>query len=280
MACEASGVWRGTATRLDRALPELGLARSRSQAAELIAGGTVRVNGANVIKAGTRVVPGSLIDVAAIDRYVSRAAHKLAAGLDVFGLDPEGVLALDVGASTGGFTQVLLERGAAQVLAIDVGHGQLVEGLRLDPRVRSVEGCNARDLTPESLAAITGVDGAPRLVVGDLSFISLELVLPALASVASEDAEFVLLIKPQFEVGRQGVSGGIVTDTELACGAIERVILAAADLGLECRGLTVSPVTGEHGNREMLAYFVRALAADPSEWLERIRELFDVGGGA
>lgn len=272
--------WDGPAERLDRVLPSLGLARSRSRAAELIAGGRARVDGEVAVKAGMRVAPGSLIAVEGDDRYVSRAAHKLLAGLDAFSVEPDGRLALDVGASTGGFTQVLLERGAREVLAIDVGHGQLAEAIRADARVRAVEGCNARELTPESLAEATGVAEAPGIVVGDLSFISLDLVLPALALVAAPDAQFVLLVKPQFEVGRQGVSGGIVTDRELAIAAVARVIRGAASLGLECLGVALSPIAGEHGNREVLAHFARGGAADPPEWEQRIREVFDAGGEA
>lgn len=280
MPASVSAVWAGEAARLDRVLPELGLARSRSQAAELIAGGLVQVDDAPAAKAAQRIAPGVRLEVAGIDHYVSRAAHKLVAGLDAFGVNVRGLLALDVGASTGGFTQVLLERGAEAVIALDVGHGQLAETIREDPRVRVVEGCNARELTPSALAERSGVDEAPGLVVGDLSFISLGLVLPALVSVAAREAQFVLLIKPQFEVGRQGVSGGIVTDPELARTAVERVILAAQELGLDCCGLAASPIAGEHGNREVLACFARDQASDPTEWGERIRELFDAGGVA
>ena len=269
--------WQGPVERLDRVLPELGLARSRSQAAELISAGLVRVNGERAAKAGVRVAARSSIEVDGADHYVSRAARKLIAGLDAFGVDPAGALALDVGASTGGFTQVLLERGAREVLAVDVGHGQLADEIRADPRVRAVEGCNARDLTPQVLAERTGAEEAPRIVVGDLSFISLELVLPALLAVASDDADFVLLIKPQFEVGRQGVSGGIVTDRRLAVAAVARVIDSAASIGLACLGLIVSPIAGEHGNREALAHFARGTVADRPEWEQRLHGLFDTG---
>jgi 23S rRNA (cytidine1920-2'-O)/16S rRNA (cytidine1409-2'-O)-methyltransferase len=175
---------------------------------------------------------------------------------------------------------VLLERGARTVLAVDVGHDQLATSIREDGRVIAVEGCNVRDLTPDSLAAETGVDEPPALIVGDLSFISLELVLPALAGVAAPDARFVLLVKPQFEVGRLGVSGGIVTDPELAADAVARVIRSAAELGLTCRGVEASPISGEHGNREVLAHFVREDRADQTEWSEAIRELLGAGGGA
>lgn len=276
----ATAGWDKAAERLDRVLPALGLARSRSQASELISQGKARIDGEVVTKAGTKVVAGATVSVEGGDHYVSRAAHKLLAGLDAFSVDPSGMLALDVGASTGGFTQVLLERGAREVLAIDVGHGQLAEGIRSDPRVRVVEGCNARELTAESLTAATGVHEAPGLIVADLSFISLELVLPALLRVASQRAEMVLLVKPQFEVGRLGVSGGIVTDPELAIRAVARVILFAEQLGLQCRAAALSPIAGEHGNREVLVHFARAEVSDPTEWEQRIRELFDSGGEA
>lgn len=280
MTVTATANWEEAAERLDRVLPALGLARSRSQASELIAQGKVRADGEIVTKAGAKIIAGVTVSVEGGDHYVSRAAHKLLAGLDAFAVDPSGVLALDVGASTGGFTQVLLEQGARQVLAIDVGHSQLAESIRSDIRVRAVEGCNARELTAESLAVATGVDEAPQLIVADLSFISLELVLPALLDVAAHSAEMVLLVKPQFEVGRSGVSGGIVTDPKLAIRAVARVIRFAEQLGLQCRGVTLSPIAGEHGNREVLAHFVRAEAADPTEWEQRIRELFETGGEA
>lgn len=243
--------------RLDVALAERGLARSRSQAAELIAGGHVLVDDAVVTKASTKVDAESSVQVHGGDHYVSRAAHKLIAGLDEFSVNPSGRLVLDLGASTGGFTQVLLEREARKVIALDVGHGQLVESLRSDTRVHLVEGSNARELTPEVLAAISGVREAPDLVVGDLSFISLTLVLPAIASVAAASAQLVLLIKPQFEVGRQGLRDGIVKDSGLADSAVRKVVASAEGLGFKTRGLMPSPITGEHGNREYLAYFVR-----------------------
>ncbi|MBN9612616.1 MAG: TlyA family RNA methyltransferase [Actinobacteria bacterium] len=248
-------------TRLDVAVAERGLARSRSQAAELIAARRVRVDGAVVAKAGMRIAENSVLEVEGADHYVSRAAQKLLAGLDAFGVSADGALALDLGASTGGFTQVLLERGAREVIALDVGHGQLVEQLRADSRVRVVEGCNARELTAESLAEVSGTDEAPALVVGDLSFISLTLVLPAIARVVASVAELVLLIKPQFEVGKGGIRDGIVVDAALAEEAVERVVACAVDCGFIFGGTAPSPVTGEHGNREFLAYFFKEVNA-------------------
>lgn len=268
--------WRGDAQRLDRALPLLGLARSRSQAAELIAAGSVLVDGAAVTKAGTRVGEGTRIAVAGADHYVSRAAHKLLAALDAFGVDPADRVALDLGASTGGFTQVLLERDARTVLAIDVGHDQLVPELRDDPRVRLVEGRNARELTPENLAADTGVAEAPTLVVADLSFISLTLILPAIARCAAPGADLVLLIKPQFEVGR--VRDGVVTDPALWAEAIRTVLRTAHEHGLAARGLAPSPISGGSGNREFLVHFAGAGDAHPTEWEGRIAELCDGAG--
>ena len=280
MTARDTANWGEAAERLDRVLPALGLARSRSQASEFISQGKVRVGGEIITKAGAKVAAGATVSVEGGDHYVSRAAHKLLAGLDEFSVDPSGMLALDVGASTGGFTQVLLERGAREVLAVDVGHGQLAERIRSDSRVRAVEGCNARELTAGSLAAATGVSEAPGLIVADLSFISLELELPALLRVAAERAEMVLLVKPQFEVGRLGVSGGIVNDPELAIRAVARVIHFAEQLGLRCRSAALSPIAGEHGNREVLVHFARGEAADQTEWEQPIRELFISGGEA
>ncbi|MDI6023351.1 TlyA family RNA methyltransferase [Leucobacter sp. UT-8R-CII-1-4] len=275
-----SAIWLGDAERLDRVLPSLDLARSRSQAAELIAQGKARVDGNVVTKAGAKVGAGAEIAVEGGDHYVSRAAHKLLAGLDLFQVEAKNLLALDVGASTGGFTQVLLERGAREVLSVDVGHDQLAPSIRADDRVRVVEGFNAREMTAESLSAATGVSEAPELIVADLSFISLELVIPAMLSVSAHNAEFILLIKPQFEVGRLGVSGGIVTNTELAADAVERVIRFAETMGLTCGGIAASPITGEHGNQEVLAHFTRTAPTDPTEWKQHIRALFIAGGSA
>lgn len=275
VAPERSAVWQGAPDRLDRVLPELGLARSRSRAAELVAAGKVRVAGAVAAKSGARVTAGNEISVEGDDHYVGRAAHKLIAGLDLFGVDPRDKVALDVGASTGGFTQVLLERGARRVLAIDVGHGQMAHELAADERVRLVEGRNARELTAENLAADTGVDAAPQLVVADLSFISLTLVLPAIAEVAAESADFVLLIKPQFEVGR--VRDGVVASPAQRAEAIERVLGAARELELGVRGLDISPLSGGAGNREFLVHLSRGAAADPAEWERRIAELSTAG---
>lgn len=270
-AAPLNATWSGDPERLDRVLPELGLARSRSQASELILAGKVKLNGTTAVKAGVKVLAGSRIELTLGDHYVSRAAHKLVAALDEFVVDPAAKLALDLGASTGGFTQVLLERGARAVQAIDVGHGQLVSELREDDRVRAVEGCNARELTAGGLAAATGIAEAPEIIVADLSFISLGLILPAIARVAGENADVILLIKPQFEVGR--VRDGIVTDPGLRAEAMRTVLRAATDNGFAVRALGASPVLGARGNREYLGHFTRGGESNPTEWEERITQL-------
>lgn len=269
-----AAVWAGDPARLDRVLPELGLARSRSRATELIAAGGVTVDGVTAAKPGLRVSPGARITVAGDDHYVGRAAHKLIAALDSFGLSPAGGVALDIGASTGGFTQVLLERGACAVQAIDVGRDQLAPQLRADPRVHLVEGRNARELTADNLAEDTGIADSPTLVVADLSFISLSLVFPAIARVAAADAHLALLVKPQFEVGR--VRDGVVTSPEKWAEAIRIVLRSAAEHGFAARGLAASPIAGGTGNREYLAHFVRGTSPDPTEWEGRIAELTGV----
>lgn len=262
----SEATWGGAPERLDRAVAALGLARSRSHAAELITGGSVRINEKQVTKAGHRVGTGARIHVTRADHYVSRAAHKLRSGLADFGIDPAGRLALDLGASTGGFTQVLIEHGARAVQAIDVGHGQMVDGLRADARVHLVEGCNARDLTAEMLASVTGIPERPDLVVADLSFISLTLVLPAIAATAAAAADLVLLIKPQFEVGRDGIHDGIVVSDARRADAIRTVLRSAAEHGYDARGLMRSPIVGGNGNIEYLVHLQRTAEPNPTEW--------------
>lgn len=260
-------------TRLDAALAARGLARSRSHAATLIAEGRVRIGGRPVVKASTPVADSDELSVDGADAYVSRGAHKLIAALDGFGIAAAGRLALDMGASTGGFTQVLRERGARRVLAVDVGHGQLAPTIALDEGVISVEGFNVRYMTPENLAAATGEQSAPDLITGDLSFISLEHVLPAVADVAHEGADVVLLVKPQFEVGRTAVRGGLVTDPATRVDAVERTAWSAWDAGLGLRGILASPILGTHGNAEYLMHLVPGAEDDPTQWTERIAEL-------
>jgi 23S rRNA (cytidine1920-2'-O)/16S rRNA (cytidine1409-2'-O)-methyltransferase len=259
--------------RLDAELVRRGLARSRTQASRAIAEGRVTIDGAPATKAATRVAPDAELDLIGGDGYVSRAALKLVAALDAFEVDPAGRFALDIGASTGGFTQVLVERGARRVLALDVGHGQLAEPVRSDPRVVAVEGRNARTLTATSVAEWAGDPEPASLVVADLSFIALGTVLPALVETAAPGADFVLLIKPQFEVGRQGVREGIVRDRSLRQDAVSGVLRAAHDLGLGTAGLVPSPILGGAGNHEYLVHFSASVGGDPSEWRGRVSGL-------
>lgn len=254
------------APRLDQALVERGLARSRSQAQQRIAEGLVTVDGRPALKASARVPEAATVAVAGDDAWVSRAAHKLLAALEAFRVDPDGRVALDAGASTGGFTQVLLARGAAHVTALDVGHGQFQLDAAALP-VTLVEGANVRDLAPGWL------DPAPSIVTADLSFISLELAIPPLAGVAAEGADWIVLIKPQFEVGRTGVREGIVTDPSLRAQAIDRVLWAAWDAGLGTAGLIGSPIAGTRGNVEYLAHLSAARGANPTEWRDEAARL-------
>lgn len=253
-------------------MAERGLVRSRTQAARLIAAGLVTVDGRPAVKASMPVSDRQYIEIAQLDHYVSRAAHKLIAALDEFEISVADRLVLDVGASTGGFTQVLLERGARQVIALDVGHDQLVPELRAEPRVRVVEGFNARELSTESLTSATGITERPSMLVADLSFISLTVVLPAFVATLGADADFVVLVKPQFEVGRGGIREGVVHNAALRDEAIMGVLWAAWDLGLGCRALTASPIAGTAGNREFLVW-LRADGGNPSEWQSRVAEL-------
>lgn len=255
---------------MDAALAARGLARSRSNAAQLIADGLVTVDGRPALKPALRVRGDQQLAVAATDHYVSRAAHKLGAALDAFPIDVTGRTALDVGASTGGFTQVLLERGARTVIALDVGHDQLAPSIRADERVVVIEGMNARYLTRESLRAAASVTALPDLVVADLSFISLGLVLPALVGTVGPDADFVVLVKPQFEVGRGGIREGFVRDPALREDAVSGVLWAAWDLGLPTAGILSSPIAGSAGNHEYLAWFSTAVGGNPTEWTEQV----------
>ena len=263
--------------RLDAAVAARGLARSRTHAAQLIESGVVTVDGVGVVKTSTKVSDEAVIEVAAADHYVSRAAHKLLAGLDAFGIDPAGRVALDMGASTGGFTQVMRERGAALVIAVDVGHGQLSPTTASDVKVVSVEGFNVRHMTRDSLVEVSGIAAPPQLIVGDLSFISLLHVLPPVVEVMAPDADVVLLIKPQFEVGRTGVREGLVTDAGKRADAVANVLWAAWDAGLATHGLIASPIVGTHGNAEFVAHF-RAVGSDrdagnPTQWLSTVNRL-------
>jgi len=237
--------------RLDLALVGRGLARSRSHARQLIDAGRVRVAGLGTVKAATIVDSGSDIFVRT-DPYVSRAAHKLIPALDESGVAvPERVL--DAGASTGGFTQVLLERGARLVYAVDVGHGQMAPSLRDDPRVVVAEGVNVRDLN------LAHVGGHPvGLVVADLSFISLRLVLERLLSVLECDGAALILVKPQFEVGRANLdSHGVVVDNVVGERAVSGIIELATALGWRLDWSAPSRLPGEKGNQEVFCLFRR-----------------------
>lgn len=231
------------------------------------------VDGRPVVKASTSVETDSVLDVAGTDHYVSRGAHKLLAALDAFDVDVNDRVALDLGASTGGFTQVLRERGARPVMAVDVGHGQLSTVVGADPDVVSVEGYNVRFMTADSLAGATGIAERPTVVTGDLSFISLEHVLPAVVATAAPEADVILLIKPQFEVGRTAVKGGLVTDPALRSDAVHGVLWAAWDAGLTTSGLIASPIVGTHGNQEYVAWFSATRGSDPSEWESTVTRL-------
>lgn len=260
------------AVRLDAALASRGLARSRNQAVQLIADGVVTVDGRPATKPAQRVTTANVIAVADSGGYVSRAALKLLAALDAFPIPVEGRIALDVGASTGGFTQVLLERGAELVIALDVGHGQLAPSIRAHERVVVVEGENARFLTRDVLAA-AGVEETPTLIVADLSFISLGLVLPALVETVGTSADFLVLVKPQFEVGRGGIREGIVRDPALREDAVNGVLWSAWDLGLPTAGVISSPIAGGSGNREYLAWLSTESGSNPTEWTEQVSAL-------
>jgi 23S rRNA (cytidine1920-2'-O)/16S rRNA (cytidine1409-2'-O)-methyltransferase len=242
-----------TRQRLDTLLVQRGLAPSRERARALILAGQVRVDDTVVSKAGTPVVDSARIELTAPDHpYVGRGGLKLAHALDTFAIDVTGATALDIGASTGGFTDVLLQRGAARVVALDVGHGQLDWRLRNDPRVVVLERVNARTLTPDQLPPTARVF---RLVTIDVSFISLRYVLPALPPVLAPGASVVALVKPQFEAGRAEVrKGGIVRDDAVHARVVEEIARAADALGLERAGLTESPIAGMEGNREFLLH--------------------------
>jgi len=231
----------------------------------------VTVDGVPVLKPSAKVAESAVIVLAGLDHYVSRAAHKLIAALDAFEVDPAGRLALDVGASTGGFTQVLLERGARRVIALDVGHAQLAPLMRSDPRVVVVEGFNVRELNATGLQQMGGGE-LPTLVVADVSFISLKLVLPAVVGAVGVEPDFVLLIKPQFEVGRTGIREGIVHDSGLRDDAVMGVLWAAWDLGLGTAGVIASPIAGGAGNREYLAW-LSTEGVNPTEWAARVTAL-------
>lgn len=239
--------------RLDAELVRRGVVTSREQARSAIESGRVSIAGVTASKPATQVDESAAIE---IDQdtaaYVSRGAHKLIGALDEFSIDVAGAQALDAGASTGGFTQVLLERGAAQVMAVDVGYGQLAWSLRSDPRVVVRERTNVRQLSIEELPL------HPDLVVADLSFISLTKVLPALVGVAAPRASFLVMVKPQFEAGREKVGSGVVTDPAVRRDAVAQVARAARDLGMGIHGVVASPLPGPKGNVEYFLWMTRS----------------------
>ncbi|MGN6502338.1 MAG: TlyA family RNA methyltransferase [Pseudolysinimonas sp.] len=252
--------------RLDAELVRRGLSRSRALAVAAIEEGRVTVDGKTATKASLRVPADAELGLDGDDRWVSRSAGKLAAALDAFDVRVDGRLALDVGASTGGFTQVLLERGAREVIALDVGHGQLAPLVRADERVRVIEGMNARDLDRETLAAAAGTTEQPQVVVADVSFISLGMILAGLVAVAVPEADFVLLVKPQFEVGRTGIREGVVKNRAARHDAVSSVLWSAWDLGLPTAGVISSPVIGTNGNQEYLVWLSAGVGGNPTEW--------------
>jgi 23S rRNA (cytidine1920-2'-O)/16S rRNA (cytidine1409-2'-O)-methyltransferase len=237
--------------RLDQLLVTRGLARSRERARALILAGEVSVDGQPAAKAGTLVDDEAAVAVREPEHpWVSRGGIKLAHALDQFGVDPVGRTALDIGASTGGFTDVLLQRGVVHVVALDVGHGQLDWRLRNDPRVHVIEGLNARFLRPEDLPAHTRTFD---LIVIDVSFISLRYILPVLPALLRPDARVIALVKPQFEAGRAEVGkGGIVRDPAVHERVIDEITQSAHQVGLERLALAPSPIRGAEGNMEFL----------------------------
>lgn len=239
--------------RLDRYLHENGFAESRTKAASMIADGIVFCNGACVVKASFDVPEGASVELRGEAlKYVSRGGLKLEGALQSFCIDPRGMIAVDLGASTGGFTDCLLQHGCKKVYAIDSGTAQLHPKLASDPRVISFENCNARYLTPDDV-------GEPiDLVVCDLSFISQTMIHFVVASILKKDGVFISLIKPQFEVGREGIGkGGIVKNEKTRMQAVERVIASANANQLTLMKTCVSSITGGDGNIEYLAYFIK-----------------------
>ncbi|AZN29438.1 TlyA family RNA methyltransferase [Flaviflexus salsibiostraticola] len=240
----------GRLRRIDAELVRRGLAASRDDAKRLIESGRVRLDGAAVTKPARQVDPAQaiVVDDADLDHYASRGAYKLAGVLDLLGDRApriEGRRIIDAGASTGGFTDVLLRRGAAEVLAIDVGYGLLAWRLREDPRVTVMERMNVRELKPEDVAP------APDMAVGDLSFISLTLILPALVAACRQDADFLLMVKPQFEIGKDRLGhGGVVRNLDHHVETVLKVADCAIGLGLDVAAVAASPLPGPAGNVE------------------------------
>jgi 23S rRNA (cytidine1920-2'-O)/16S rRNA (cytidine1409-2'-O)-methyltransferase len=273
--CHDTDVSHATATprakrvRLDQLLVERGLVESRTRAQALILAGKVRVGVGDAArldhKPGDPIEPATTLTVDQPQPYVSRGGHKLAAALDAFAIDPAGMTVLDVGASTGGFTDVLLQRGARHVYALDVGRGQLAESLRRDPRVTSMERTNARTLTATTLPE--SVD----LAVIDVSFISLDKVLGPVRTTLTPTASIIALVKPQFEAGKGRTDHGVVRDPAIHREVLERVVAQAADQGLGTKALIASPILGPEGNREFLVLL--AAGPTPPPITDRIAEV-------
>ena len=257
VCCLLNGGFTVKKERLDKLLVSRGLVQSRERARALILAGKVVVGDHAVDKAGAQVAADAELRLKGADiPFVSRGGLKLAAGLDAFGLDVTGRIAIDVGASTGGFTDCLLQRGAAKVYAVDVGYGQLAWSLREDARVVNLERTNIRDLSSDQLPE------RPQLAVIDASFISLDKVLPPTLALLTPDATIVALIKPQFEVGRGEVGkGGVVRDPNQHLRVVEQVRQLAASLGCQVLGVTASPLLGPKGNREFLIVLTREESA-------------------
>lgn len=255
--------------RADVALVARGLAASRERAQELINGGLAALNGRPLEKCSVRVAASDELTVlGAVHPYVSRGGLKLARALESFGVDPTGCVCMDVGASTGGFTDVLLQNGAAKVYAIDVGTGQLDARLQADPRVISMEHTNARELRADLF------DEPPTLGVMDVSFISIELILPAAFEVLGSSGRMISLIKPQFEAGPKKLGKkGIVSDPRVHMEVLERIVRFAPALGWRVRALDHSPIAGTAGNLEFLGDFVPVARCDRSPSVEEIRTL-------
>jgi 23S rRNA (cytidine1920-2'-O)/16S rRNA (cytidine1409-2'-O)-methyltransferase len=269
---EKEGLILARRARLDAELVRRKLARSREQAAALVADGRVQVRGTVARKVAAMIDPADPVLVTGADpatEYVSRGGHKLFGALTAFGLPVAGRRCLDAGASTGGFTDVLLRAGAAQVVAVDVGYGQLAWPIRTNDKVVVLERTNVRTLTPDVIGGPVG------LTVADLSFISLRLVLPALAACTAPDGDLALMVKPQFEVGKERVgTGGVVRDPGLRAEAVLDVAAAGLELGLGVAGVTASPLPGPSGNVEFFIWFRRgAPAVDP----ERVRAVVAAG---
>jgi 23S rRNA (cytidine1920-2'-O)/16S rRNA (cytidine1409-2'-O)-methyltransferase len=267
--------------RLDVELVERGLARSRNHASGLIESGRVYIDGKEAKKSSQNVLENQELVVLPAEDYVSRAGHKLAAAIKEFNIDVQGHICLDVGASTGGFTDVLLRNGAQKVIAVDVGHSQISPTLLENRLVANIENYNAREMDLASLSKHSRMNLDEKsigIVVADLSFISLTLVLERMVKVAPE-AELILLIKPQFEVGKSSLdASGIVNDHRLRAAAIHQVLDEAKRLGLGVHGLIRSPLPGTHGNIEYLVWFNSVETDWSIDWSGRIEELAKAKG--